>query len=65
MRWFFYFVVLLFIVSDHCLAQPRREDIYTDFVFYNKRQRLEKDLRENIIAKTFEQTLTTENEHKF
>jgi hypothetical protein len=65
MRWYFYFVVLLFIVSDHCLAQPRQEDIYTDFVFYNKRQRLEKDLRENIIAKTFEQTLTTENEHKF
>ncbi len=65
MRWYFYFVVLLFIVSGPCLAQPRREDIYTDFVFYNKRQRLEKDLRENIIAKTFEQTLTTENEHKF
>ncbi len=65
MRWYFYFVVLLFIVSDHCLAQPRREDIYTDFVFYNKRQQLEKDLRENIIAKTFEQTLTSENEHKF
>ena len=65
MRWYFYFVVLLFIVSNHCLAQPRREDIYTDFVFYNKRRRLEKDLRENIIAKTFEQTLTTDNEHKF
>lgn len=65
MKWFFYFAVLLFIVNDYCLAQPRREDIYTDFVFYNKRQRIEKDLRENIIAKTFEQTLTTDNEHKF
>ena len=65
MRGYFFLAVLLFIGNDCCLAQSRREDIYTDFVFYNKRQRLEKDLRENIIAKTFEQTLTTDNEHKF
>lgn len=47
------------------LAQSKREDIYSDFVFYNKRQRLDKDLRENIVAKTFLQTLTKDNEHKF
>lgn len=55
----------LFIIGDGALAQSKREDIYTDFVFYNKRARLEKDLRENIIAKTFSQALTKDNEHKF
>lgn len=55
----------LLLIQNASFAQTRREDIYTDFVFYNKRQRLHKDLRENIIERTFSQTLTTDNEHKF
>lgn len=46
-------------------SQFKKEDVFTDFVFYNKRQRLDKDLRENTIAKTFGQELTKENEHRF
>ena len=46
-------------------AQIRKEDIYSDFVLYGKRQRLEKDLRENTIARTFSQDLTKDNEHRF
>lgn len=46
-------------------AQPRREDIYTDFVVYGKRQRLFKDLQDNTIGGTFSRTLTKENEHRF
>lgn len=46
-------------------AQPRREEIYTDFVIYGKRQRLYKDLQENTIGGTFSRVLTKDNEHRF
>ncbi len=65
MRIFILLVVSCLLFEQFAIAQTRREDIYSDFVFYNKRQRLEKDLRENIIAKAFSQTLTKDNEHKF
>jgi hypothetical protein len=65
MRIFILLVVSCFLLEQISIAQTRREDIYSDFVFYNKRQRLEKDLRENIIAKAFSQILTKDNEHKF
>ncbi len=65
MRIFILLVVSCFLLEQFSIAQTRREDIYSDFVFYNKRQRLEKDLRENIIAKAFSQILTKDNEHKF
>jgi hypothetical protein len=47
------FVCLLAICHTVTYAQQRREDIYTDFVLYGKRSLLEKDLRENMIARTF------------
>jgi hypothetical protein len=59
------FVLFTFLVQHICLCQSAREDIYTDFVMYNKRERLSKDLRENIIARTFNQNLDSNNEHKF
>jgi hypothetical protein len=46
-------------------AQVNREDIYSDYVLFQKRQRLDKDLRDNIVAKAFTQDLDSNNEHKF
>ena len=59
------FFILFAALALTSFSQTRKEDIYTDFVFYGKRQRLDKDLRENTIAKTFGQELTKENEHRF
>ncbi|MGZ5135361.1 MAG: hypothetical protein ACXWCG_09430 [Flavitalea sp.] len=59
------FLVVSFSMQQISLGQARREDIYSDFVLYNKRERLNKDLRENIIARTFAQELDSNNEHKF
>lgn len=47
------------------VAQARREDIYTEFVFYQKRVALEKDLRERIIARNFSLPLNPDTEDKF
>ena len=44
-------LLAVFAVAGH--AQTRREDIHTDFVLYGKRQALEKDLRERIVARHF------------
>lgn len=57
--------LLIFFTSHVCTSQTSRNDIYTDFVLYNKRERLSKDLRENIIAKTFALQIDSSNEHKF
>jgi len=46
-------------------AQMRREDIYTDFVLYEKRSLLQKDLRENAIANTFALAIDSNTEYKF
>lgn len=43
-------------------AQTRREDIYTDFVLYNKRVALEKDLRERVVARHFAAPLDSTTE---
>jgi hypothetical protein len=43
-------------------AQTRREDIHTDFVLYNKRVALEKDLRERIVARHFLTPLDSDSE---
>ena len=43
-------------------AQIRREDLYTDFVLYNRRVTLEKDLRERIIGKHFSVPLDSNSE---
>jgi hypothetical protein len=56
--------LLLFLqyVSE---AQPRREDIYSDFVLYNKRQLLAKDLHENVVGKAFLSPLDSNTEYKY
>lgn len=58
-------VFLSFLVQYTSLSQPGREDIYSEFALYNKRVRLNKDLHENIILKTFAQYPDSNNEHKF
>lgn len=58
-------VVTSLLIQFTAHGQMRREDIYTDYVFYNKRQRLDKDLRENTVGKTFSQPITEDNEHRF
>ncbi len=61
--------ILLFIFNFFSLyssfSQPRREDIYTDVVLYQKRSALEKDLRERVIAKTFATPLDSNTEYKY
>ena len=46
-------------------AQSRREDIYSDFVFYQKRVALEKDLRERMIGRNFSLPLDSNTEDKY
>jgi hypothetical protein len=46
-------------------AQPRREDIYSGFVLFEKRAWLEKDLRENVIGHHFTQPLDSNSEYQF
>ena len=47
------------------VAQSKRDDIYSDFVLYNKRQLLYKDLHENVIGKTFSLPLDSNTEYKY
>lgn len=59
-------LLLLFIsLSTQLFAQGARESIYSAFALYNKRARLEKDIRENIIARTFRQPLDSNSEYRF
>lgn len=60
-----FLVLLILILEKVSFCQSRREDIYSEFVLYNKRERLNKDLRENIVANTFSLKLDSNNEHKF
>ena len=56
------FVLLLCATGLAPAAQTRREDIYTDFVMYNKRMALEKDLRDRVVARHFEAPLDSNTE---
>jgi hypothetical protein len=54
--------VLLLLAASRGWAQTRLEDIHTDFVLYNKRMALEKDLRERVVAKHFSEPLDSDSE---
>jgi hypothetical protein len=59
-------LVFLFIFLQYdAPAQPRREDIYSDFVLYKKRQLLLKDLHENVVGKAFLAPLDSNTEDKY
>ncbi len=57
--------VLLLLSIHSAIAQSRREDIYSDFVFYQKRVALEKDLRERMIGRNFSLPLDSNTEDKY
>ncbi|OQP56190.1 hypothetical protein [Niastella populi] len=56
---------LLFFLQYVTDAQPRREDIYSDFVLYNKRLLLLKDLHENVVGKAFLAPLDSNTEYRY
>lgn len=55
----------LLLLQSVSTAQSRREDIYSRFVLYDKRAWLEKDLRENVIGRTFSQPVDSNSEYRF
>jgi hypothetical protein len=56
---------LLLLSQVDLFAQPRREDIYSDFVLYNKRLLLNKDLHENVVGKAFLSPLDSNTEYRY
>ena len=56
------FVLLLSLSAGAGWAQTRQEDIHTDFVLYNKRVALEKDLRERVVGRHFSVPLDSDSE---
>lgn len=56
---------LLIISQVDAVAQSRREDIYSDFVLFNKRQLLYKDLHENVVGKAFLAPLDSNTEYRY
>ncbi len=60
------FLIIISTTSKHfSIAQTKCEDIYSDFVLYQKRVSMEKDLHERIIAKTFSMPLDSNSEYKY
>lgn len=57
-----YLWALLLLQAVAGYSQTRREDIHTDFVLYNRRVALEKDLRERIIGRHFLAPLDSNSE---
>jgi hypothetical protein len=57
--------VLLVWIIQAVFSQSRREDIYSDYVLYQKRVMLEKDLRERIIGRTFSMDLDSNSEDRY
>ena len=55
----------LLLLQTVATAQPRREDIYSGFVLYDKRAWLQNDLRENVIARTFTQPIDSNSEYRY
>ncbi|MET0242205.1 MAG: hypothetical protein ABW174_02000 [Flavitalea sp.] len=46
-------------------AQPIQQQIWSDYVLEDKRARLDKDIRENTVARNFRLQIDSDNEHKF
>ena len=55
---------IILLVNNLSIAQSRREDIYTDFVLFQKRELLKKDLQGNIM-RTFSLAIDSNTEYKF
>ena len=57
-------LLLIFICCD-AQAQQRREDIYSGFVLYGKKQQFDFELRQRVVAYTFAMQPDSINEYKF
>lgn len=58
-------LIFLCLFFQIAFSQQTRQDIYSDYVLYNKRQRLETDLKQNIIGRTFSLAIDSDNEYRF
>ena len=56
------FILLLTLSAGAGWAQTQQEEIHTDFVLYNKRVALEKDLRERVVGRHFSVPLDSDSE---
>ena len=61
MRFLFAFLLAVSVLAGHAQT-TRNEDIHTDFVLYGRRQALEKDLRERVVARHFLAPLDSNSE---
>jgi hypothetical protein len=57
--------MLSLYISISAFSQSKREDIYSDFVLYQKRASLEKDLHERIIGRSFALPLDSNTEYRY
>jgi hypothetical protein len=65
MRKLYLALISVLFYSSVALGQTRKEDIYSEFVLYQKRIALNKDLHERIIGQNFSQPLDSNTEYKF
>ncbi len=65
MRRIFWTSLFGFFIQHPCFSQLKREELYTDFVLYQKRVLLEKDLRDRVTGKAFSAPLDSNTEYKY
>jgi hypothetical protein len=65
MRLFYLILIHGLFFSSQAFGQMRKEDIYSEFVLYQKRVALNKDLHERIIGQNFLLPLDSNTEYKF
>lgn len=58
-------VLFLLCCLQDTMAQSARENIYSSFVLYEHRSRLDNELRQHIIANTFSEPWSPDNEDKY
>jgi len=57
--------LLVGVTGNFSYSQGNSQDIYSDYVLFQKRARLEKDLKVNIVARAFSQEPDSNNEYRF
>lgn len=57
--------ILLLIGTSESFAQQRRDDIFSNFVLYDKRIKFDYELRQRVVANTFALQPDSDNEYRF
>lgn len=57
--------ILLLLLTAEGISQYRREDIFSRFATYSKRQQFDYELRQRVIANTFAMEPDSDNEYRF